>query len=541
MPEATPQRRWRAACPNCGAPVEFASRASASAVCGFCRSTLLRERGDSGETLSQIGQSAEVFEDYSPLQIGSTGQWMGSGFAVVGRLQMQGSEGHWNEWHLLFDGGGDPPKVAWLSEDNGSFVLSLEVPLQEAAPDPARLQPGLPLSLAGQRWSVAAVTPTRIAAAQGELPRPPQLRESFPVVELRNERDEVASLEWSSPGAPSFSIGRAVTLAELRLQNLRVAATGESVSEASIQGRSFACPSCGAPLAPKLAQTKSLACGQCGAVVDVPAPEAKALGFTDQPPGAEPLIPLGRTGQLSVDPSRPAQPWQVVGYQERCDLPDDAEDEQTFWREYLLFNQMEGFAFLVDTQEGWSLVKPLTGAPSTGPGGVARWAGTSFKPRWEQPYRAKVTHVLGEFYWPVRLEQEARVTDYVSGDGRQLLSREATRDEVTWSHGRVLPAEEVRRAFSLPQQAAPTLQRDASAFSKSGISFFTVIVVSLLILLILVLVMRALSRDSCQSYKDSFGEFSNEYQQCRSSLARPSGSGYGGSWGGYSSGGGGHK
>ena len=182
---------------------------------------------------------------------------------------------------------------------------------------------------------------------------------------------------------------------------------------------------------------------------------------------------------------------------------------------------------------------------AAGPGGVARWAGTSFKPRWEQPYRAKVTHVLGEFYWPVRLEQEARVTDYVSGDGRQLLSREATRDEVTWSHGRVLPAEEVRRAFSLPQQAAPTLQRDASAFSKSGTSFFTVIVVSLLILLLLVLVMRAVSRDSCQSYKDSFGEFSNEYQQCRASLARSSGSGYsgssGGSWGGYSSGGGGHK
>jgi ribosomal protein S27AE len=72
------QRRWRAACPNCGAPVEFASAASHSAVCGFCRSTLLRD----GDTLSRIGQSAEIFEDYSPLQLGATGRWMGSGFAV---------------------------------------------------------------------------------------------------------------------------------------------------------------------------------------------------------------------------------------------------------------------------------------------------------------------------------------------------------------------------------------------------------------------------------------------------------------------------
>ena len=102
------QRRWRAACPNCGAPVEFASAASTTAVCGFCRSTLLRD----GEALSQIGQSAEIFEDYSPLQLGSTGRWMGHGFAVVGRVQRGSELGNWNEWHLLFDASGDVPRVA---------------------------------------------------------------------------------------------------------------------------------------------------------------------------------------------------------------------------------------------------------------------------------------------------------------------------------------------------------------------------------------------------------------------------------------------
>ncbi|PTT86467.1 DUF4178 domain-containing protein, partial [Pelomonas sp. HMWF004] len=119
------QRRWRAACPNCGAPVEFASAASSTAVCGFCRSTLLRERGVQGDVLERIGQSAEIFEDYSPLQLGTTGRWMGSGFAVVGRVQRGSELGNWNEWHLLFDAS-DKPRVAWLSEDNGQFVLSLE-------------------------------------------------------------------------------------------------------------------------------------------------------------------------------------------------------------------------------------------------------------------------------------------------------------------------------------------------------------------------------------------------------------------------------
>ncbi|MBC7664140.1 MAG: DUF4178 domain-containing protein, partial [Caulobacter sp.] len=64
-----PQRAWRAACPNCGAPVEFLSAASASAVCGFCRSTLVRD----GESLRKIGTSAEVFDDFTPLAIGASG------------------------------------------------------------------------------------------------------------------------------------------------------------------------------------------------------------------------------------------------------------------------------------------------------------------------------------------------------------------------------------------------------------------------------------------------------------------------------------
>ena len=141
MATASPQRRWQAQCPNCGAPVEFASAASASAVCSYCRSTLLRE----GDALRKIGTSAELFEDYSPLQLGAAGRYAGAGFLVVGRLQMSYAEGSWNEWHLLFDASADqPPRSGWLAEDNGSFVISFEAPLHERAPDPATLRPGGP-------------------------------------------------------------------------------------------------------------------------------------------------------------------------------------------------------------------------------------------------------------------------------------------------------------------------------------------------------------------------------------------------------------
>ena len=133
-PRPEPQRAWRAACPNCGAPVEFRSAASTSAVCSFCRSTLVRD----GDTLRRTGISAELFDDHSPLQLGVDGLLQGERFTLVGRLQLAYAEGSWNEWHALFDSG----RSGWLSEDNGADVMGFEVVLDGKAPPVAELLPG---------------------------------------------------------------------------------------------------------------------------------------------------------------------------------------------------------------------------------------------------------------------------------------------------------------------------------------------------------------------------------------------------------------
>ena len=58
----------------------------------------------------------------------------------------------------------------------------------------------------------------------------------------------------------------------------------------------------------------------------------------------------------------------MVGFQHRMvSVPDDP-DEHFGWSEYLLYNRKRGF-FLVDAKDGWSLVKPVTGAPTLQPGG----------------------------------------------------------------------------------------------------------------------------------------------------------------------------
>ena len=526
----SPQRAYRAACPNCGAPVEFASAASASAVCGYCRSTLVRD----GEALRRIGTSAELFDDHSPLQLGASGVRHGVPFTLVGRLQYGYEGGTWNEWHALFDNG----RSAWLSEDNGAYVLAFDAPTPADAPAPDTLGAGMRVAIGGGAWDVASVARARLIAAQGELPRPPRLQGEFVVVDLRNAAGEVATLDDSVPRAPQWSIGRSVQLAELRMSGLAEA------KEKSLAARGVQCPACGAALEIRLGTTKSLACHQCRSVVDVSGGIGAELAHYAQnnvgEGGLEPQIPLGSTGLIGL--GAPALPWQVVGYQERCDIPEDDEDETTFWREYLLYQREEGFAFLVDGEDGWSWVRPITGAPQLR-GDTAQWRGTSYRKRYA--YRARVTWVLGEFYWRVRRDETAHVTDY-DGTGaasRQRLSREETRSqagtEVVWSAGAAIDADVVAKAFGVPIEAHAALRRDVAPVSraKGGNARLTALIVLIAVVLF---VLEQCEDDGCDAVRQTFGAASNEYRQCLDQHGAGGVRIGGGSFGGWSSGGG-HK
>ena len=200
------QRAYRAACPNCGAPVDFRSPASAFAVCSFCKSTIVRE----GDALRKIGQSADLFDDHSPLQLGGAGKYQGAPFTLVGRLQYRYADGTWNEWHALFDGGDGTSRSGWLSEDHGRYVFAFDAPLQLEVPSGTELKPGAQYLVNGQSWTAASVTPTKLIAAQGELPYTPNLARGFLVCDLRSARGEVGTLDYSDPGKPR-SHGSTVT------------------------------------------------------------------------------------------------------------------------------------------------------------------------------------------------------------------------------------------------------------------------------------------------------------------------------------------
>ncbi|HWI09955.1 MAG TPA: DUF4178 domain-containing protein [Burkholderiaceae bacterium] len=529
----SPQRAYRAACPNCGAPVEFRSAASAFAVCSFCKSTVVRE----GDALRKIGESAALFDDHSPLQLGAAGKYQGAAFTLVGRLQYRYAEGTWNEWHALFDSG----KSGWLSEDNGRYVIAFDAPLEGAAPSAASLRAGAPVVLAGQPWTVASVASATLIAAQGELPHPPTLQQGFVVSDLRSTRGEVGTLDYGDPATPRWSIGRSVAIGELAMTGLADAA------EKTLKGRSVECPSCGAALEVKLATTQSIVCHQCHAVVDVSQGVGGDLQHYAQVNGTEPLIPLGSVGTLALG-ARQALPWQVVGYAERCEVPASDEDERSFWREYLLYHRSAGFAFIVDAQDGWSWTAPITGVPS-GSGAVVSYQGATYRKLYD--YTGMVTYVLGEFYWQVTQGQRTFNTDY-QGSGAasaRRLNREQTgsgdTQEVVWSAGETLAADAVLKAFRLAPDQRAALQRDALPTALGGGSLLAKLFFWAFVVIVVLMLWRCGSgggSQNCNDVRNTFGAASSEYQNCLDS--NRSGGGYyggtGGAFGGFSTGGG-HK
>ena len=532
----SPQRSYRAPCPGCGAPVNFLSAQSTHAVCGYCQSTVVRN----GDKLSRLGKMAELFDDHSPLQLQASGIWkrgsQKTAFTLVGRLQYKYAEGTWTEWHaVLVDG-----SSAYLSEDNGAYVFTTPLAGQPDVPEADSFQIGQSTRINGRAFSVSSNQKVALISAQGELPHLPQLGKEFAVVELRSQGDapslpaagesiigralekvqggggvtppstvesggSVLSIDYSTQ-PPTLSMGSAVLLEELQLTGLK----DESAKDE--KARSFACPNCAAAVQVSLDTSKTIICSSCNSIIDISSGIGGELKHALQDESVRPLIKLGTLGQLQ------GVQWQVVGFQQRTGSDPSDPGEQFGWSEYLLYNQKRGFTFLVDSSEGWSVVKPATGAPVMDAGGKgASYLGQRYQLK--ENYRAKTAYVAGEFYWQVTRGQTSENRDFASG--KSMLSMERTPTEVTWSVGSQLDSDAVAKAFRLDDQKDLLKRADASpASALKGVGCGTIIILLLIILLFLFLMSRCTSDTNSGS----------------SGASRTSG----GSYGGFS-GGGGHK
>jgi len=200
-----------ASCPNCGAPIVFRWSSSVQTVCDHCRSVVIRTDVD----LQKVGVVADLPLDGSPIQIGTEGQYGDKPFVVAGRIMYQYEQGTWNEWRIVLDGGAD----GWLSDAQNELAISFRVD-NPHLPAPEMAPLGYSFNWNGVEFTVVSRTLAHYAGVEGELPFQYWDKTDVMFVDLRSERLDFATLDYSDD-KPTLYIGKAMDFDALRLRNVR--------------------------------------------------------------------------------------------------------------------------------------------------------------------------------------------------------------------------------------------------------------------------------------------------------------------------------
>ena len=417
-------------CPSCGGPVEFAIGSSAVVICGYCRSVVARtDRG-----VEAHGVVAALIDTGSPLRVGLAGKFRGNGFRISGRTQMRHQAGGvWDEWYAAFDDG----RWGWVAEAQGRFYVTFKV--AGDAPPLESLDLGMPVG----SFVVAEIGRAHLLSAEGELPWTPVPGSEYAYADLTGRERRFATIDYSET-PPVFFKGVEATLSELGLEE-------SALRRQKVSAKALNCTKCGGPLDLKMPEdAQRVFCPNCGAGHDIWQGSLQFLGVQKKKKKVEPVVPLGSTGTIDGDP------YVVAGFMQRA----VRFDRDYFWTEYLLYNRERGYRWLVHSDDHWSFVTPLrpgeVGDWNAG-GGVAKnvtYDGKRF--RLFQDATARVTYVLGEFYWKVSAGEQVDTVDYIAPP--YGISKEITREgarEVNYSHARYLTPREVAEAFGIERPPRP--------------------------------------------------------------------------------------
>jgi ribosomal protein S27AE len=519
-------------CPQCGAPVEFKSAASVMAVCGSCHSTLLKD----AESVKRIGEMAEVLEDYSPIQIGSAGEYLGKRFDVIGRLQLRYDAGFWNEWYVEFENGMD----GWLSDAGGQYTITRERQADGASPPlPAfdKLAAGSELQFGGKTYCASDIRRCRAVAGQGELPFAIGANGYEAVVADFRALDEFLTLDYSDSPVPKGSSarierqvcaadrdgmqganrsdsssyredlqrrrppesadahgaairaelpkvyqGKAYSLNDMQRASLRAEhLIEESAGNYAGAIKALACPSCGASISFAAAVATQVICPSCHAQVDCSGDTAQVIAKQKRVAAIKTTLALG--AKANID----GEFYTLIGLLQCAEIdPGVAQaailshaggstnfQERSLWFEYLLYSPQRGFLWLVESDDGWDKVRVCDRWPARVSGARYTFNGKPYNKLYDYGSRIKVA--LGAFNWRAQAGDITCVTDF--GAGNAKLTRESTAAEVNWSASERVEPAEIAKWFNLPELAASADKKaDADSSSLQGIAIFAIIV-----------------------------------------------------------------
>ena len=433
-------------CPSCGAEVQFRSHASVVAVCEYCRATVMKD----ADAVKDLGKMSSVLEDFTRIQVGTSGVLGDRHFNVVGRIQLRYSAGMWNEWFLAFDDAG----TGWLGDSSGLYTVTTEAPAQGDPPAFDEIEPGKLYAIAGQRYTASEKRVAECVGGAGELPFRVGKGWQARVADFRAGASFL-TLDYSDSDTPALYHGVSVTLEDMQCQLLR---DDEQIkaSAGKYRGKLDAldCPSCGSAIKYLPGVTTALVCPSCAAQLDAAGPQAKILAQGEAVARVSTTIPLGASAKIN------GMDHQVIGVMVRAD------DEGTEWTEYLLYNTRSAFFWLVETDQGWSRATVMSTWPAWNSTGADHADLDNVNYDKTYGYPATVRFAAGAFNWRVAAGDVVQVFEFEHD--QTTLAAELTDHELTWSRSTPIAFDQVKTWFlgDLPSGAIAMAPAQATAPSS---------------------------------------------------------------------------
>ncbi len=203
-------------CPSCGAEVTFQSSITIFTVCAYCRSTLVRK----DLNLETLGKMAEIQDDSTPFQVGTTGRFKGE-FVLLGRVRVSWQEGFWDEWYARYGDGSE----AWLSEAQGFYMISFPFEKPDHLPAANEAKPEMTVQIGKTAYQIDDIKQITYSFADGELPFVAAQGFKGISVDLTHGENDFASIRYGKDGGPKDEVevyvGQYLDFQEFHFQNLR--------------------------------------------------------------------------------------------------------------------------------------------------------------------------------------------------------------------------------------------------------------------------------------------------------------------------------
>lgn len=429
-------------------------------VCSYCRFVVVRtDRG-----LEKQGKMADLLELPSPLAVGYGGSWGGKRFEVEGRVQYDRvgtASAPWQEFLLGFPESGT---TCWVASAQGRWYATTEV-AASALPSSDELRVGGSVNLGPHGlWVVQELGLRRQKSAEGNLTSVPHPDVVTRFADLSGPQGRFATIDYGDGReSPQLFVGHQFDPNELRLDS------GAPLDQPTAQVKDVQCPTCGGNL-PLLSQrSERVVCQYCGTQSDLKQGHLEALGPTPRPTIA-PLIPIGAEGSL--------RGVHVVccGFVVRSCVVDGVRYP---WTEYLLWaGASAGYWWIMEEDGVFWLVTPLEPGDVEGTGSMT-YRGSQYS--WKQQVRARVDHVVGEFYWKVEIGETVTATEFEGPGGK--ISREATDSEVTYSFCGGLHPRELEGLGVTPPTSGGSGSPPQAGWSGCGVLFLIVFVILFVVLM----------------------------------------------------------